>query len=268
MTAPENKNDWLTAAAIGLLAMCIVTFDHEALGHGSACLLLHGHIRLLSSSLFRCDARSGWIDPAGPAGNLLMGTLALVSLRFVPERLLNFRLLLILITAFSYFWEGGYVMRAMRRRDGDPFFFAQFLLGHVTAWERWVAAGAGLVLFVFAARLTSNALLKLWPQARVARAVARKAWTGATMGAAIAALAYAGPGWAGNLRDAVLEIGLASFPLLVIPSGPLGPLSPRGSRRVEEAQPSAFLARSTITIVLSAVIYAIFVASLGRGIVS
>jgi hypothetical protein len=70
VTEPENGSDRLTAAAIGLLAMCIVTFDHEALGHGSACLLLHGHIRLLTSSLFRCDVRSGWIDPAGPFANL------------------------------------------------------------------------------------------------------------------------------------------------------------------------------------------------------
>ena len=29
-----KKNDWLTAAAIGLMAMCVVTFNHEALGHG------------------------------------------------------------------------------------------------------------------------------------------------------------------------------------------------------------------------------------------
>lgn len=259
MTAPRNGNDWLTTAALGLLAMCIVTFDHEALGHGSACLLLHGRIRLLSSSVFRCDARSGWIDPAGPAGNLLVGTLALLGLRFVPQRRLNFRLLLVLITAFSYFWEGGYVMRAMRRRDGDLYFFARFLLGHVSVWERWVAGAAGLALFVLAARITSNALLKLWPEGSTARAVARTAWVGATVGAAIAALAYAGPGWGGNLRDAVLEIGLASFPLLFIPLR---------SGHAEETQPSAFLVRSTTTIVVAAVIYAIFVASLGRGIVS
>ena len=256
-TAPENRNDWLTTAALGLLAMCIVTFDHEALGHSSACIFLHGHIRLLSSSLFRCDVRSGWIDPAGPASNLLVGTLALGCLRVVPERLLNFRLLLILITAFSYFWEGGYVMRAMLRREGDLYYFAEFLLGDVSVWQRWVMAGAGLALFVFAARLTSNALLNLWPQARTARAVARTAWIGATVGAAVAALAYAGPGWSGNLRDAVLEIGAASFPLLLIP---------RGSRQVETTQPSAFIARSTLIIVPAAAVYAVFVATLGRGL--
>ena len=85
MSSPENKNDWLTIAAVAVMAMCLVTFDHEALGHGSACLLLHGHIVLLSSSIFRCSVRSDWIDPAGPLANLLMGTLALLCLRLVPR---------------------------------------------------------------------------------------------------------------------------------------------------------------------------------------
>jgi len=261
--APANKNDWPTIAAVALLAMCIVTFDHEALGHGSACLALHGHIRLLSSSLFRCGVRSDWIDPAGPATNLMIGTLALVCVRFVPEKLLNLKLLLILITAFSYFWEGGYVMRAMLRREGDLYYFAQFLLGNVAVWERGMAAGAGLALFIFAARRTSNVLSSLWPDARTARAVARTAWAGATVGAAIAALAYTGPGWAGNLRDAVLEIGAASFPLLLIPSA-----SRPNAAVTAAAQPPAFIARSATTIVLAAAVYAIFVATLGRGVVS
>jgi hypothetical protein len=256
MRESENKNDWLTVAGLGLLAMCIVTFDHEALGHGGACLLLHGHIRLLSSSLFHCDVHSGWIDPAGPAGNLLVGTLALACLGFVPEQLPNLRLLLILISSFSYFWEGGYAIRAMLRREGDLYYFAEFMLGHVSNWQRFMAAGAGLALYIFTARFTSNALLKLWPQAGVARAVARTVWISATVGAALAALAYAGPGW-GDLKDAVLEIGGASFPLLIIPLR---------TSQMEQVRPSAFIARSGMSVVLSAVIYAIFVASLGRGL--
>src|SRR5450755_2986394 len=55
------------------MAMCLVTFDHEALGHGGMCLALGGHIRILTSSIFRCDIRSVWIDPAGPFCNCLVG---------------------------------------------------------------------------------------------------------------------------------------------------------------------------------------------------
>jgi hypothetical protein len=156
------------------------------LGHCSVCLLLHGHIRLLSSSLFRCDVRSGWIDPAGPAGNLLMGTLALVATQFVPSRFAGVRLFFIVVTAFSCFWEGGYVIRAMHQRDGDLYFFMRFLLGEPAVWERWAAALVGLVLFVFTIRLTARALLRLWPDAATARSVARTVWIGATMGAGLA----------------------------------------------------------------------------------
>jgi hypothetical protein len=184
-----------------------------------------------------------------------VGTLALVCLGFVPQRLLNFRLLLILITSLSYFWEAGYAIRAMLLRDGDLYYFAQFLLGNVSVWQRLILACAGLALYVFAARRTSTALLTLWPQAGVARAVLRIVWTSATLGAAVAALAYAGPGWS-DLRDAMLEIGGASFPLLFIPLR---------RPQVEEGKPSAFIKRSTITIFLSAGAYAAFVASLGRG---
>jgi len=58
--AGSLKQDWLTAAALGLLAMCMEPFDHEALGHGG-CLLLGGHIRLLTTSLFQCDVSSKWL---------------------------------------------------------------------------------------------------------------------------------------------------------------------------------------------------------------
>jgi len=251
------KPDWLTIAALGLMAMCVVTFDHEALGHGSVCLAIGGHIRLLTSSLFRCDARSGWIDVGGPAMNLLMGTLALVARLFIPQKLVKLRVFLIFVTALSFFWEGGYLIRAMHRRDGDLYFFTEFLLGSVAVWQRWMGAGVGLALFVFSARITSRALLQLWPDAGVARAVARTVWISATAGTAIAASFYVGHGW-GNFRDAVLEIGLASFPLLLIPFG---------SRAPAGAGPGAEIARSSPVIALGLAVYAGFVASLGRGIV-
>jgi hypothetical protein len=258
MRLPENRNDLLTVAAVGVLAMCVVTFDHEALGHGSVCVFLHGRILLLSSSLFRCNVQSGWIAAAGPLVNLLMGTLALASLRLVPTRLLIARVFLILITAFSYFWEWGYLIRAMYRRDGDLYYFAEFLLGHVSLWQRLTAMCVGLTLYIFTTRIISDELHMLWPQAHVARTVARTAWISASAGAAVAALAYTGHGW-GDLVDAFLEIGGGSFPLLFIPLS---------DRQIEEIRLSSFIARSSVTVVLSAIIYAIFVVCLGRGITS
>ncbi|HTF63558.1 MAG TPA: hypothetical protein VK638_12710 [Edaphobacter sp.] len=82
-----------------------------------------------------------------------MGTLALASLRLVPARLLIPRVFLILITAFSYFWEWGYLIRAMYRRDGDLYYFAEFLFGHVSLWQRLIAIGVGLTVYAFTTRI-------------------------------------------------------------------------------------------------------------------
>jgi hypothetical protein len=257
MIKPPNDRmqpDGATAAAIGLLAMCLVTFDHEALGHGSVCLALHGHIRLLTSSLFRCDVRSTWIDPAGPAGNLLMGMLALIAQGFVPNRNAALRLFLIAVTAFSYFWEAGYLIHAMHERDGDLYFFAQTLFGDVTPGERWAGAAVGVLLYVLTVWLTATALARLWPRASGARAVARIVWLGASLGAGTAALLYRGPGW-GDLRDALLEISASSFPLLFIPV-----------RNGDLDQPPAALPRNAALIAASLAVFAVFAGTMGRGL--
>src|SRR5512140_3013315 len=104
MAEATENNDWPTVAAIGLLAMCVVTVDHEALGHGGACLALHGRILALSSSVFRCDRYSGLIDAAGPASNMLFGLIALALRSAVPLHAVKLRLFLVLTTALSFFW--------------------------------------------------------------------------------------------------------------------------------------------------------------------
>src|ERR1700730_15398419 len=100
------RDDAMTIAAIGVAAACLVTIGHEAIGHGIACLALGGHIILLTSVYFRCTI-VGWTSAAGPAGNLVMGTLAWLTFRCVPRRLSGLRLLLMMVMALSIFWEAG-----------------------------------------------------------------------------------------------------------------------------------------------------------------
>jgi hypothetical protein len=251
-----EKNDWLTVAAIGLLAMCVVTFDHEALGHGGECLVLHGRILMLSSSVFRCNLHSALIDATGPMANVLCGLMALAVRLVVPPRLIKVRLFLVLVTAFSFFWEGGYLSYAMHQPNGDLYSFARWWLGTVTVWQRWIGAALGLALYLLSARLTARALLALWPESQKARSVGRTAWLSATVGAGLAALAYTG-GVTGDLRDALLEIGLASVPLLFIPSR---------NRPSSSGERAATIARSYPVTILAVSIYAVFVATLGRGV--
>jgi len=255
-SAPDDRTDGHTITALGLTAMCLVTFDHEALGHGGACLAIGGHIEVLSSAIFRCNVRSVLIDPAGPLANVLGGSLAVVMAKWIPRRLLATRLLLILVAAFSLFWESGYLIKAMLDRHGDLYFAAEDLLGEPSAWWRMAGTGVGTFLYVMTARWVSRALTELFPRGRAARSVARIAWTAATLGAAFAAIFNLGHGWVG-FRDGVLEIGAASVPLLFLAA--LSDSAPLA------ASPTP-IRRNGVVIGLSLGLYAIFVATLGRGL--
>ncbi len=156
MTFETNRNDGLTVSALAILAALTVTVAHEALGHGGACLALGGHITRLSSALFRCDISLPWIDAAGPAMNLLAGTLALILSHCVKS--IPLRLYLILVTALSYFWDGGYLAQAMLTQKGDLYFASRDLIGGPADAWRLGGGVAGIGLYLAAVRLTSGAL--------------------------------------------------------------------------------------------------------------
>lgn len=249
-------NDRLTVGAIGVLAMCLVTFDHEALGHGGACLWVGGHIVLLTSSIFHCNLQSIWVSPAGPACNLLAGCMALAVSRAVSRRNAPLGLFLLLVAAFSFYWEAGYTLRAMYTRGGDLYVAGRDAFGEPSAWWRCVAAGAALALYAGVTRWASSTLTFLWPDLEQARSVARTAWVAATLAAAAAALAYTGAG-SGDLSDAVAEIGAASLPLPFLPKRPDSP---------ERGGESIAILRSWPIIACTAILYALFVATLGVGV--
>jgi hypothetical protein len=258
VNAAATKDDAATIGAISLVAMCLVTFDHEALGHGGTCLAAGGRILELTSAIFRCDLRSPWIAPAGPIANLVMGTLALALSRRIPRERIRTRLFLTLVACLSYFWESGYVIHAMHRRDGDLYFAGQDFIGEPSFAWRLAGAAAGLALYLYTARWLWRAFGELWP-ASIARArrAARIAWAAATLGAVGAALCYRGAG-TGDLRDAFLEIGASAFPLLW-----LGRSRGAESGRGEPAPP---MERDRRLLAAAALIFASFAASLGRGI--
>ena len=253
MIESKNKDDLPTVAALGLLGMCLVTVAHEAVGHGGTCLLFGGRIRLLTSSVFQCSVLSGWVDAGGPIVNLICGLLALIARKLTPPAFTRTRFFLMIVTALSWFWEGGYTIHAMHRQDGDLYDFAQHLLGHVTLAERWIFAALGLGLYLYTVRLTSRALLTFAPSAQ-ARKLARASWIAAALGATLAG--SLGPGY-GDLRDAILEVGMASFPLLLIP---------RNGYEKASAPPDSTIARSPVLITVAIVVFGAFAASLGHGI--
>jgi hypothetical protein len=234
--------------------MCTVTVAHEAIGHGGTCLAVGGHIRQLTSSIFQCDMYSRWIAPAGPMMNLAFGALALMLRRGVAHShpLQSF---LIFVTAFAWFWEGGYCVQAMIKGDGDLYFAGHDFFGAPERPWRTVGAMLGLALYAGTARLTSAALRERFGDIARARRAARWVWFGGTLGATVAAAVYPGPGLH-DLHDAVFEVGVASVPLLWLPFRSSAP-------GAADAAPVRFDARFYVLVTL---VYAIFVVTLGHGI--
>ena len=256
MASSVARDSLPTVGAVALIAMCLVTFSHEGLGHGGACLASGGHVELLSSSLFRCDRPSPIIDAAGPLTNLLVGLAALALRLRVPVERAGLRLFLILVTAFSLFWEGGYLVQAMLLRDGDLYFALRDVLSGPELWWRCVGGAFGVLVYGAGVVVTSRALAGLWPDRVEARRVARTTWLVAVVGAALAAFFYRGPDTARNFHDTMTEIGLASVPLLLIPRGGRAS-SPPGPVRI---------VLSPVSLVLAACVFALFAATQGRGL--
>ncbi|HEY4113488.1 MAG TPA: hypothetical protein VGM17_05445 [Rhizomicrobium sp.] len=243
------KSDSLTVAAIAIAAMCIVTMDHEAIGHGTACLSQGGHINLVTSVYFRCSVQNGTVAAGGPIGDLTGAAIAWLLLQVTPATRPRLRLLLLLITAFGVFWEAGYALEAMVTAYGDSYFAFRGLFGAPETWWRIGGFVLGIALYLLGIRITLRSARGLAPD------VLRTAWIAATIATALAALAYA-PAPFVAMRQAVLEIGAGSIPLLFI------------GRRLAPAQSATEwqIARSVGWIAAAAILYIVFIATLGRGI--
>jgi len=255
-----GRDDLPTAAALGVIAACCSAVAHEALGHGSECLAIGGRIARLTNVYFDCVGRDASTAIAGPAGNLAAGMAAALLFSLTPAVRPRLKLLLLLVSAFSLFWEAGYMLYAAAKGEGDYVFFLQNIGAAASSRPMLVAFGFALYLVTVAwvARgvrafgpgaeptLAARARRLLWP-----------AWLGGAL-AEIAAAAFYAPGRLEAMHQAALEIGAASIPLLVIPLR-LWPLpGPRASAPLAR--------RSAAWIAAAVVVFAVFAATLGRGL--
>ena len=250
--AKNTTDDRLTIAALGVLAMCLTTIDHEVIGHGSACLIGGGEIVHISTTLFACTRPSPWVAAGGPFFDLFAGLAAWLIGRTIPAQKVDWRLFFAAMTAFSLFWESGYLVKAMLGQDGDLYFFARAMLGQPEMTWRIIGGAIGAVIFLATIRISEANFLAAIPNAGRARSAARTIWVVASVGAIVAALAFKGDFWS-NLRDAALEIGLAACPLLLI------------ARRGPEVD-APVVARNWAVIGFAACLFIVFAATIGHGL--
>lgn len=163
--ASENFSDFLTIAAIAIVAYAITDFIHEGIGHGGMCLLIGGHPALLSTVQFECvrlvassgpkfsevtrshaDARL--VAAGGTLANFAAGIISWLALRFVV-RASRLRYLLWILMAINFMDAAGYFLFSGVANFGD---WKAVISGLQPAWA-WhlllvVAGGALYVAFV------------------------------------------------------------------------------------------------------------------------
>jgi hypothetical protein len=241
-SVPDSVLDDIpTVCAIAVIAVCITTTAHECIGHGSACLLLGGHITQLTSVYFQCSVQSRLIAPAGPLGNYIAGTLAFLAQMVLPRRASRARLLALLVMAFSFFWEAGYMIASMIAGRGDYYSVGQDVLGSPT-WP-WRAIGilAGIGLYMLFARVLGICTHNFTTSAGRVPLLYGTAWLAGMVAVGSAALFYA-PDRGYAYGRAAAEIATA-FPLLY-----------------------PFTRIMTAWIVAAVLLFGLFTATLGRGL--
>ena len=200
-----RRDDLFTLSALGLIAYVTADLAHHLLGHGTACLLAHGRIVLLSSIVLKCSVQSAAIDLAGPGGSLALGLIALPLTLGLRGGL---KLLGALVAAFNFFWFFGQMVLSLATRTDDwVWTLNAYGVGEV---GRVLLIGIGVAGYLAVVRVLAVLLAEFATSRERMRRICLSAWLAAAALAALTAALDA------NSIDAVLKHGL--------PQGLLSPL--------------------------------------------
>jgi hypothetical protein len=249
-----TKDNYLTIAAISLVAYLTADVAHHMLGHAAACLALGGQIKLLSSVFVNCSLTGSAIDLAGPFANLLTGLVSLVAIYLLPRMSSSTRLFLALVVAFNFFWFYLQLAFSVTTRTDDwAWFMKQF---HISGLSRYGMIAAGLTGYVFSIRVVARQLAPFAsPHAR-ARIIVVIAWVSAGI-IACATAAFDPRAADVILKSALPQSMLLSIGLLLVPT--------RAARLTSSADVATPLPLSVIWIVMAVLAGAASIVLLGPG---
>jgi hypothetical protein len=261
------RDEPLTLACIGVVAACLSSVAHEAIGHGGTCIAVGGRITLLTSVYFHCVGGGPVTDAAGPLGNLALAAMCWMLLRAKPPATSPLWLLLVLLMAFNGFWASGYFIYSGVLDTGDWAFAARgFFSAGVWQW-RPVAVALGAALYLATLRsvvLAMQAVVPVGPNpSEHMKRLLRLPYVAAAVSACIAAAFFKGssvapPGVINAVRDAALEIGIASIGLWFAAGRYAAPPTP--------GRILAPIAYNLPWIVAGCIVFAAFTATMGRGV--
>jgi hypothetical protein len=239
---------YATVAATSVLAFILACVAHEVVGHGGMCLIVGGHITLISSVYFRCMGGGVLTDAAGPIMNLIVGAGFWYLLRRWTAPPILWRLFLVLAMGFNLFWGAGCFLLSAVTNTGDwAFVLRQLELEPLWVWR--VVIG---VLGVFIYRWTMRLVVSYLPSSTPLFT----AYLAAGILSCIATLFFFGP-VAPALREAALEgFGVGVGLLLLALNRP---------EQKADAPPSLVVTAGNAWLFAAILLAVIFIATLGRG---
>lgn len=198
MMTDTKRVNLFTVAGIAALAYVVTTLAHEGLGHGGACLAVHGKAMAWGAYYFECETK-GLADWAGravnAAGNTVNLILALIFATILKADLANPRrhgswtvFLWLMFTINAYTWAGYFLFSGVAG-IGDWGTHDDAVLHDVpNAWLwRAVMAIVGMGLYLWLVRVSAGLLARIVGGDRMD--LARKlSWTAYLTGGIVAIL--------------------------------------------------------------------------------
>jgi hypothetical protein len=150
--AKDSQFNAFTLVAIGALACIAADMVHEAVGHGTASLLMSDPIQSLSTVAIQNASPSRFVSAAGTTANLIVGVLSLLLLRRV-RKLTPSAYFLWLFGAFNLF-NVGYLVASACMNSGD---WAAVISGLSPSWLwRCVLGLVGTIFYVLSLRWVAS----------------------------------------------------------------------------------------------------------------
>jgi hypothetical protein len=256
----DSQDDFLTLAAMGIIAFVIADVAHEALGHGLATLAVGGQPVLLTTSYFSSSGSlSRWIPAGGGIANAIFGGLFVLALRLAKTLSPHMRYFLVLGVAFNLLFAAGYPFYSGIAAFGD---WAAVISGLSPAWMwRVLLVVVSVASYFFSMLLLANMMRPFCGSPQALTRLHRI--TLVPFLAALAAACVAGAlnprGWI-NVLTAAAPAAAGAFGLTLLDKF-VAVCSP------DPAVPSAGpISRSMGWIAVAVVVLALFVGVMGPGI--
>jgi hypothetical protein len=258
----DAQDDFLTLAAVGIIAFVIADVTHEALGHGLATLAVGGQPVLLTTSYFSASGSfSRWIPAGGGIANALAGGLFVLALRIAKTLAPHLRYFLVLGVAFNLLFAAGYPFYSGVAAFGD---WAAVISGLSPAWMwRVLLVVVSVASYCLALLLLANMMRPFCGSSSKEALTRLRRITLVPFLAALAAACVAGAlnprGWI-NVLTAAAPAAAGAFGLTQLDNfSAVRSTDPA----VAHAGP---ITRSLIWIMIAGVVLALFVGVMGPGI--